>query len=66
LGSNNAKDAFAAIDEFQVAKQAGSHGFSDLDTHTLAEVPEVFCRGWPGDQPVCRAELWSGSNGVEE
>jgi hypothetical protein len=47
-------------------KQAGSDGFSDLDTHTLAEVPEFFFRSRPGDQPVYRAELWSSNKGVEE
>jgi hypothetical protein len=33
-------------------KQAGGNGISNLDTHTLAGVPEVLCRSWPRDQPL--------------
>jgi hypothetical protein len=47
-------------------KQAGNDGFSNLDTNTLAKAPEFSFRSWPGDQPVYRAELWSGNNGLEE
>jgi hypothetical protein len=48
------------------SKQAGNDGFSNLDTDALAEVPDFCFRSWSGDQPVYRAELWSGNNGVKE